>query len=241
MSSCDLPRIDRREKVPRAILEHFYRRIVEGRLKWGERLPPEKQVAQLLGVSRTSLREAMQHLEMLGILDVRHGVGTFLARSPTNLLTHPVRWALTSEAQPIRQLLETRRALEKSIAGLAADRATPEDILHLRQHLEAMRQAASHEAFIDADVEFHIALGRCTRNAVLLQMITSIRSLLYEVVSRGTHNPAAVASAIKSHEAILGAVEAHDAATADAAMDRHIAEVAEFVAMTLEGAEVSRP
>jgi len=224
-----LPPISRREKVPRAILEHFHCLITNGRLKWGERLPPEKEMAQSLGVSRASLREAVHLLGALGILDVRHGVGTFLVSSPTNLLVHPVRWALTAEAQPVRQLLEARRVLEKSVAGLAAERATQKDLASLRRSLDEMRNAATHDAYIDADVEFHISLAHAAGNAVLLQMMTSIRSLLYDVISRGTHDPTALASAIHHHEAILTAVRARDAASAEAAMDRHIAAVAHFV------------
>lgn len=237
-----LPPLNRREKVPRAILEHFYQLITEGKLRWGERLPPEKDLAQGLGVSRASLREAIQLLEMLGILEVRHGVGTFVTPSPTNPLVHPVRWALTAEAQPARQLLEARRVLEKAIAGLAAERATPEDLGSLRRHLDEMEEAATHEAFINADVEFHISLARAARNAVLLQMLTSIRSLLYEVIAKGTHNPTAVSSALRHHEAILAAISGRNPASAEAAMDRHIADVVQFVEDALAGgSKAGRP
>jgi GntR family transcriptional repressor for pyruvate dehydrogenase complex len=108
-----------------------------------------------------------------------------------------------------------------------------------------MRNAPTHDGFIEADVEFHMSLARAAGNAVLLQMMSSIRSLLCDVISRGTHDPTAVASAIQHHEAILTAVRAREAALAEAAMDRHIAAVAHFIGEALGQpaipAEVNQP
>jgi len=192
----------------------------------GSRLPGERQLAQQLGVGRAALREVLAALELLGVVDSRHGSGTYLSENPSMLLPQTIEWGLLLKRPQTLQLVEARRHLEISLAGIAAGQRDPEGLLGLRRRLEEMRDAAAAgdlEAFVEADAQFHLDVARLSRNDVLSGMLHSVSSLLRVWMSRAVRADGGhVHDTIAEHTAVLDAIAGGRTAQAERAMREHI-------------------
>jgi GntR family transcriptional repressor for pyruvate dehydrogenase complex len=205
--------------VAKRLLEIFTR----GDIEPGTRLPPERQLATSLGVGRSAVREALAALELLGIVDVRPGSGTYLRGSASELLPQTLSWGLMLDEPRTTELIEVRGALEIYAARLAASRISDEALGHLSEHLEAMRAHVNDlSAFVDADLRFHSELARSIDNTVLLDLLQSIRSLLRVWVDRAVQQPAEAEVAIREHAAVYAAIATRDPDAAASAMAVHM-------------------
>lgn len=216
-------------RLPDQLAQRLERAIVQGEHRPGERLPPERQWAVALGVSRSALREALRLLAERGLVVQRHGAGTFVADAP-----QPQKgdvWAQLLQRQPLLQTgwLEFREMLEVRCAELAAQRATPDDLARLAQaHAEvdaAYAQAERHTQ-VRADVAFHRALADATRNPVFSQMAATLLGLLHEHVLLNiadlTPDSTEAHALREQHRALWQAVAAHNAPAARQAALAHI-------------------
>lgn len=187
------------------------------------RLPPERQMAERLGVSRTVLREATKRLESQGLLEIRHGSGI----RAVNLLHKPLSGSLSlllpEMAERLRQLNEARAAIEPEIARQAAQRAKAADVKQLRAIHARMTAADTHGEAVEADIDFHRTLACIAGNEILKLMLESLADLGRES-RRVTIGNVGRQRAIDHHTAILNAVAAHDAAAAAKAMKHHLEE-----------------
>ena len=174
-------------QVPRisdAVAASLEKRILEGSLKPGDRLPPERELAAELGVSRPSLREAIQKLVAKGLLVSRQGGGNYVAAELGSTFSDPLLHLLESNPDAQRDLLEFRHTLEGSCAFYAAQRATPVDHERLRaafdelQRCYAPNSKASRAEEGAADARFHLAIAEASHNAVLLHTIRGLFDLL---------------------------------------------------------------
>lgn len=207
-------------EVARRLLDLF----TGGSIEPGTRLPPERQLATTLGVGRSAVREALAALEILGIVDVRPGSGTYLAGRASDLLPQTLRWGLLIGAKSTAEMLELRSGLEIYTARLAALRARSSAIDVVRAALDRMRGLLDDlPAFANADHEFHEALATCAGNSVLDDQLRVVRSLLQVYADRAVHDEAGAVRAVKEHRAILDAVVAEDGDAAAAAMAAHMA------------------
>ena len=205
--------------VAKRMLEIFTRGDIEA----GTRLPPERQLATTLGVGRSAVREALAALEILGIVDVRPGSGTYLRGSASELLPQTLSWGLMLDEPKTRELIEVRGALEIYAARLAATRMTDEGIASLGARVDEMRANLDNlPAFVDADLQFHLELARSTDNTVLLDLLQSIRSLLRVWVDRAVQDPGEALAAIKEHAAVQAAIATRDPDAAASAMAVHM-------------------
>ena len=197
--------------------------IAGGTFPPGSRLPPERQLAESLGVGRSAVREALAALEILGLVSVRPGSGTYIRDSMSELLPTTLSWGLMLSAEHTAQLSEVRSALEVRAAVLAAGRAGEEDLQRLRTHLEAM-EASTQDlgAFIEADAGFHLQLARAAGNEVISDLLQTVRSLLRVWVERGLRSTEQALTACREHRAVYEAIAAHDPRAAQAAMDAHM-------------------
>ena len=152
--------------------------LLSGEVRPGTKIASERQLAEALAVGRSSVREAIKSLSLLGLLDVRQGDGTYLSRSGSELLPRVIEWGLLLGEPHIRDLLEARSEIEIVVAGLAAERAHAQQIEQIRRHLGAMREAPDVAAYVEADVAFHLAVAQASGNETFERLITSIRSLL---------------------------------------------------------------
>jgi GntR family transcriptional repressor for pyruvate dehydrogenase complex len=210
--------------VARRLLDLF----TGGSIEPGTRLPPERQLATSLGVGRSAVREALAALEILGIVDVRPGSGTYLRGTASELLPQTLRWGLLIGERNTEQLLELRAGLEAYVARLAAGRMDADGRVRLAKHARQMKDSINDlAAFARADRGFHQALAEAADNAVLVDMLHVVRSLLQVYADRAVHDHAAALVALREHEAILAAVHDGDEDAAASTMAVHMATASE--------------
>src|SRR5690554_1762942 len=155
----------KRSKLADEVLARLLQMIRSGQLKEGDRLPPERQLAQSFDVSRASLRDAIRQLEMLGYVDVRQGNGTIIRMPDATTVSQPFRSLLSGHPHLAVDLLEFRHLLEPQAAALAAQRCTPEFAQRLRDALAAQRELAdSGKRLHSLDLEFHQLIANITGN-----------------------------------------------------------------------------
>jgi GntR family transcriptional repressor for pyruvate dehydrogenase complex len=207
-------------EVARRLMDLF----TSGSIEPGTRLPPERQLATGLGVGRSAVREALAALEIIGIVDVRPGSGTYLRGTASDLLPQTLRWGLLIGRKSTAELLELRSGLEIYVARLAAGRAAASDREALGATLERMRAGTTNlKAFARADLDFHNALAAAAGNDTLVDLLHVVRSLLQVYADRAVHDEAAALIAIAEHDAVFAAVERGDEDAAASAMAAHMA------------------
>ncbi len=205
--------------VAKRLLSYF----TSGALEPGTRLPPERQLAASLGVGRSAVREALAALDILGIVTVRPGSGTYLRGTASELLPETLSWGLMLSGDRTHELIELRQGLEVQAAELAANRATPDSIARLRACVEKMRNTVdSLDAFVEADQAFHVELAETGGNIVVRDLLQTVRALLRVWADRVVRDPDDVQVALEQHIDVLNAIEARDPAAARHAMRAHM-------------------
>lgn len=208
--------------------------VQQEQFKIGDKLPPERTLAEELNVSRASVREALSALEILGIVESRSGNGTFIRRPPTEwtYLGTIFEEFVAHEDSP-HEVLEARRLLEPIVAQLAAERATPEQISQIGLSLQAIEQAmANGAARTEADTAFHLAIATATGNSVLVRqvqlLVGAMRSQLWASLNQHTSkDPVLAQKFLEDHRHIHQAIHSRNPSAAAAAMTQHINNVAE--------------
>lgn len=216
------------------IVESIVRGAAESGLQPGQKLPPERRLADLLGVGRSQLREALKCLDVLGFISIRQGDGTYLSSSPANLLPRVISWGLLLDTAEARQLVEARGYLENVLVRMAAERSTDAERHAIGFQLSRMRYATSSAEFADADSQFHIAIAHAAHNAVLSSTLESTKLLLQAWIARVISYAENQATVIEQHEHILAAINAGDPEAAAAAMDQHIQVATKNLQSSLE-------
>ncbi|MFP7761213.1 FadR/GntR family transcriptional regulator [Marisediminicola sp. LYQ85] len=198
--------------------------LTAGELTPGSRLPPERLLAEQLGVGRSAVREALAALEILGIVSVRPGSGTYLRDNTSELLPTTLSWGMMLNAARTRELIEVRSGLEMHAATFAAERAGDDDIAKMRGFVEVMRDSIDDiDTFLQADIRFHLQIAISADNVVLRDLLQSTRSLLRLWVERGLSERDQAEAAYREHLAVFEAIEARDPAAAFTAMRDHMA------------------
>jgi GntR family transcriptional regulator, transcriptional repressor for pyruvate dehydrogenase complex len=229
----------RREPLAAEVARRLVDYLLTGGIEPGGRMPSERQLAEAFGVGRSAVREAIAALTLIGLIEVRHGDGTYLKRPDSPLLPQVVEWGLLLGEQRTIDLVEARQMIEVDIAGLAAERRTQEDLDDLERILARMesetRDGADSTAFVDADVEFHLKLAEIARNSALRDVLSSIQALLRawigRVIAEGYRD-----ISYAEHVPIFEAVRAQDASAAEKAMDAHMRSAARRLQATLDRA-----
>lgn len=207
-------------------IERIKGMVVRGELVPGQALPPERDLAVRLAVSRPTLREAIRALTAMNILESRQGDGTFVTSLDPLLLTEPLNFMLRIDDSAILALFEVRRILEADAIALAAERITDEELATLQQLVtKAAATVDQPEIFLNYDFEIHSAIIRATRNPILISLASSISQLSLESRRRTSRLPGVRAQAHADHEEIVNAIGMRDAHAARAAMIRHLTAV----------------
>ena len=219
---------------------------MSGELSQGEKLPNERDIAASYGVSRNVVREAIRTLAKDGLVVVRQGSGTYVADATSQALGDSLELALSVGGlqHNLGDLIEIRQIIEPTVAGMAAERATPEAIKTLRHEVESMEGAFEDvEAFIAADHRFHIAIADCTQNRLVSMMLFPIVDVLNEQRKRLFFVADSARTAQAFHRRILRAIENGDAAGATKAMQGHVGQVRRDIARLQEelGAPKTEP
>jgi GntR family transcriptional repressor for pyruvate dehydrogenase complex len=224
--------IGKRETVVDAIAQALIRYIAANGLKGGDQLPSERDLAEMVKVSRLPLREAVCILKGLGIVEAKQGKGVFVRRLDMSTVFGMLSPLLKSQAD-IRtsDIVEARLHIESSIAECAALHRTDEDLEELRDCLAGMRQDLPvREKFVIHDMKFHHRLARCTGNPIFHIVMSAITDLMHEVQIRFPDKVEYREGSIRIHEQILEAVAAADAPRARSAMIEHIRTTARRLA-----------
>lgn len=216
------------------VLEYIKARIADGTYAPGQRLPSVNALAQEVGVGVSTVREGIRVLESLGLLVVQQGRGVFVTADP-RLAENPQETLAVAENATLLHLLETRKFVEPEIAGLAADRATPEEAAAIRQAVEEHAAGLLHagDDFVQADLRFHRLLLAAAHNPVLARMVDAIDDLLVDGRRRTSHMPSTYDRSLHFHYLIADAVAAHDARQARSLMLEHILDLARDVELHL--------
>ncbi|MFD0043633.1 FadR/GntR family transcriptional regulator [Pseudarthrobacter scleromae] len=205
------------------VAERLLGLFTSGGIAPGTRLPAERQLAASLSVGRSAVREALAALEILGVVVVRPGSGTYLRDGVSELLPKTLSWGLMLGEPRTRELVELRSGLEIQAVELASTRVTDEALNRMRHNLETMsKNLDNYSAFVEADALFHREIADCAGNAVLGELLQSIRSLLRIWVDRALADEDHAETALQEHTAILQALESGNPATATEAMRSHM-------------------
>jgi GntR family transcriptional repressor for pyruvate dehydrogenase complex len=204
--------------------------IEKGRLKHGDQLPPERELAAIFKVSRHSVREAIRILEQKNILKSRPGSGTFIILEDESSVVEFLAKAIHREKNTLSEIFEFRELLEPQVAGLAALNATGKDILALEDLLD--RQQKERDNIIaskELDEKFHLALAKATGNSVLMQVVELFSHILLKSRDEYSQSPHRNKLSIQGHQEILGAVKDGDPAAAKKLMASHLHAIRELV------------
>lgn len=195
--------------------------IFSGKIQPGQKLPAERQLSEALGVGRSAIREAIKALAVLGILEVKQGYGTYLKRLDSSLLTQTIEWSLLLGEKQAMDLVEARKLIEIDIARLAAQRWEPAELEQLRSILERMKDADADQ-FVEADIQFHLKLAEMSKNSVLRNILSSVRSLLRTWIKFVIDRAGETAFSYQDHHRIFEAVAERDPDKAAEAMALHM-------------------
>jgi|SRR5689334_22730422 len=204
--------------------------LIRGDWAAGERIPAERELCQQLGVGRASLREALKALEIMGMIETRLGDGTYVC-DRSEFLSRPLLWAIASSSTTDPQeLIEARKLMEVELAGLAAERATGEDLKHIGTFLDEMEGSTKDAAkFLAADVNFHLAVGQAAHNSILMNALHLIRNLLQQWISSSLKVQGVAPRALEQHRKIFVAIAKRNSASAREAMQVHLQDMARYL------------
>ncbi len=220
-----------RTTLTAAAFEQLISYVVKGSWKSGQRIPPERELCQQLGIARTSLREALKAMELIGMLDSRVGEGTFVCPR-SQFLSRPLLWALTStDHSELRDVMEARALLEENLTGLAAERASEKDIRKIGRAVQVMRDKVARGASVlEADMTFHSAVAETAGNEVLRNAVALLRNLLAQWLSLKLAIPGVPEKVLRQHIEVYEAIQRHDAQGARDAMRKHLKATAQLIA-----------
>lgn len=209
-------------------IEKIKAMIVSGELRPGDRLPPEKELAEHLGLSRNSLREAVKALEIIRVLDVRRGDGTYVTSLEPHLLLEAISFVIDMhDDDSLLELFAVRRMLESQAAGIAAQAASDEQSRALIDEVASIdAETVTIDDLVAHDVRFHSDIVRLTGNGYLLSLVESLSSRTIRArVWRGLTEQDAVERTISEHRAIAEAIAQHDSALATSLATAHVAGI----------------
>jgi GntR family transcriptional repressor for pyruvate dehydrogenase complex len=205
--------------------------VSDGRLKSGDRLPPERELAERFRVSRTSVREALRALESTGLIEIRAGEGAFVREVSVESLVEPLALVILNQREAITELYEARRVLEPPIAGLAARRASAEELAEMARILDDQaREVAAGRTGLSQDAAFHTAIGQAAHNRAITRIVAALMDLLTQTREESLQTPGRPQRSHQDHRRVLAAIQAGDDEGARQAMLAHLIAVEALVA-----------
>ena len=205
-------------------------RLILKKLKPGDKLPSERELAEMLGVSRSSIRDAIRGLELAGLVEPRQGAGTIVRETSTGSVVNPFANALERKKELVSELLDFRKMLEPPLAARAATHASVEEISEMEEILRRQEEKQrAGEAAVAEDTEFHYSVAMASDNSVVIKVLDILMDLLRDTRERSLQVEGRGQKSLAGHRRILAAIRSHDAEAAKAAMRRHIEDVEEIV------------
>ena len=197
--------------------------ISRGELRPGDRLPPERELALRLGISRPSLRAGLRSLIAMGILRARQGSGTYIAEGPPQLDSEPLRMLAALHGFTYDNMFEARRAIEESVAALAAERATPEQMATIAEELAEMYASLDDpQLYLRHDIRFHRAVGAASGNPILATLVEMVSEVMYERRRETIGRAHDFSESLEKHRQVYRAIRARRPDKAREAMHEHL-------------------
>ena len=218
-----------KKTIAHNIVQQLIDLIMNGSIGPGEKLPSEKQLMELFGVGRSSLREAIRALIALGLVEIRVPEGTFVSDELGGFFTKQLALKSKISFDNISELVEARISIEVSIAELAAKKATSADYKRLDEILATMRRAQDNEQFLQADLQFHTVLAEVAQNSFMLHVMNILRDITREWIYKVIQLDNSKESATFQHEKIVEAIHNNDVDGAGQAMMEHLHSVSELL------------
>lgn len=198
--------------------------IRDGCWQLGDKLPPENQLCAALAIGRSTLREALKSLAFIGMVRMRPGDGTYVAQAPPGLLERILARGLLKTEKDLADVCETRMVVESELAALAAERAEAADLDLLRDILRQSEQSVHTQGrpFIELDLAFHLAIATAAKNSVLRHLLSDIRGVLMEWITKSQELPGLRENALAQHKKIFESIADRNPAKAREAMQAHL-------------------
>jgi GntR family transcriptional repressor for pyruvate dehydrogenase complex len=220
----------KRTRLFEGVAEQIQRLIVDGALKPGDLLPPERELAERFAVSRSSVRDAIRTLEFVGLVVPRQGEGTVVADVSPEAVVMPIASVLMRKRELIEELLDIRKMIEPALAARAALRASREEIARLEDIFRRQREKTQRgEPAVEEDAEFHYQVALAAKNGVVRRVIDVLMRLLRETRARSLQTHGRPERSLAGHRRILEAIKRHDPKAAERAVRRHVEEIEAIV------------
>ena len=220
----------RRTKIYEGVSQQLQNLIRDGLLKPGDKLPPERELASMFQVSRSSLRDAIRSLEMMGLVEPRQGEGTVVRDLSADSLVNPLASMLVRSSGLVAELLDVRKILEPPLSARAATNASSEDIAYLsdilRRHKERLLLG---EMAIEEDSEFHYAIAQSAKNSVVMRVLDVLMDLLRKSRERSLQVAGRPQRSLAGHLRVFKAIKMRNPEAADAAMRQHLDEIEQII------------
>ncbi|MBV8051928.1 MAG: FadR family transcriptional regulator [Acidobacteriaceae bacterium] len=218
-----------RTKVFEAVADQIQQWILED-LKPGDVLPAERELVRMFGVSRSSVRDAIRKLELLGLVEPRQGSRTVVCEPSAEAISAPLTNVLLRKRKVIAELLDFRKMLEPPLARRAAQHVSPKQIGHMEEILDRQESKVDSATIsIAEDSEFHYCIARAAENSIVLKVLDVLMDLLRKTRERSLQTEGRQQKSLAGHRRILAALKQGDAKAAEAAMRQHLSEIEKLV------------
>ncbi|HMF89043.1 MAG TPA: FadR/GntR family transcriptional regulator [Candidatus Angelobacter sp.] len=219
----------RKQRVHEEVARQIEQVILKN-LNPGDKLPAERELAEMLGVSRSSIRDAMRRLEMVGLVEPRQGAGTVVREVSHDALVSPLTNVIAHKRQMVGELLDFRKILEPPMAARAAKHGSAEEIRSMEEILRRQdKKVRGGHLAVEEDSEFHYAIALASGNGVVVKVMDVVMDLLRETRSRSLQSAGRPQRSLAGHRRILSAIKRHDGVAAEMAMLQHLNDVEEMV------------
>ncbi len=222
-------------KISEQIVDQFKRLIADGKLKPGDKLPPERELIKQLGVSRPSLREALNALVAMGLLEIRQSKRTYVKSVTSKIIEDPLSLLIKADIQKIFDLIEVRKAIETWAAYHAAERASEEDLSQLYTILREMKQAFKDgQSWTKEDADFHLAIAKATHNTIQMHIMSAIYDLLMASMVKIFADRDKAKQLVHHHQEIFDAIKSRSPEKARKKTLEHLNYVESVVKKSIE-------
>jgi GntR family transcriptional regulator, transcriptional repressor for pyruvate dehydrogenase complex len=212
----------RAKKIYEQVADQIRNMIESGELQPGDKLPALKELALQLGVSRATVREAFSSLQGMGLIDLRHGEGTFVKRVELERISEPINAAFLLGANDMNELMDVCHLIETGIARFAAERRTDDDLTRLSGALFRLETAADPEESTIADIGLHMALAEASYNTIFLNFMSIISEPLRSVIRLVHAEPEGQIQAIQNHRLLFDCVKEKNMTGAESLMHQYL-------------------
>jgi GntR family transcriptional repressor for pyruvate dehydrogenase complex len=232
----------RRTTLTAAAFDQLISHVVNGNWKAGDRIPPERDLCQQLGMARSSLREALKAMELVGMVDSRVGDGTFVCPR-SEFLSRPLLWAFTgTDSAEFQEIMEARIIIEESLAALAAQRGSEQEIKAIGETVQLLQDSiARDEPILEADMAFHLAIARASHNNPLANAVQLLRNLMRHWLFYKVLIPEVAPRIFKRHLAIYRAIAQRKPIAARRQMRLHLEEATTLVEGVIRQRKQEKP